>query len=244
MRISRSSAIWKSAYAILCKASEPHGYITVEDFMSEYNCSREEAEERFDTMVLKHAGDPICPECEKPVSSNGQVVNGSTYHYGCARFAAAGPQSKDDGEKSPVEDICHDCGADIDACGCKNVAVAGPEWQPFGQQLVCQDCGGKFESLMDFSMFTDAPGDGPMHGLLCSDCARQYMLSHGIPTEPVAASDEMQPGPEMAQLLEQFSQEVYQKRLDELKYEELAALRDMLVTKRDEQPVYEIDVPQ
>ncbi len=144
MRISRSSAVWKSAYAILCQASEPHGYVTVEDFMREYSCSREEAEERYDTMLLGHAA-------QKP--------------------------RKDEGTKPPVSNSCDDCGADVGACGCKNMATA---------------------------------------------------------------DDSMQPGPELRRLLELFAQEVYQKGIDELKYEELATLRDMLVQKQEKPPVYEI----
>lgn len=57
----------------------------------------------------------------------------------------------------------------------------------------------------------------------------------------LVATDELVPGPEMAALLEQFAQEVFQKRFEDLRYEEVSKLRDMLLSKKDEQPVYEIE---
>jgi hypothetical protein len=118
MRISRDSAIWKSAYATLCQASEPHG----EDL---------------------------------------QDIADAYY------------------------------GGDIDT------AEAASDLDPY-----------------------------------CSSCDSALEMCH--------CADEMEPGPEMRQLLEMFAKEVYQKGLEDLKYEELAALRDMLVEKQDKTPVHEI----
>jgi hypothetical protein len=57
---------------------------------------------------------------------------------------------------------------------------------------------------------------------------------------PEKKADAMEPGPELRKLLELFAQEVYQKGVDELQYDELKALRDMLVEKQDNIPVHEI----
>lgn len=244
MERPRASAAWKKSLFAAASYDPNVDGDTLEEIAEALGCSVEYAEEIYykhcDATVQKfRVGDRVIAEPTPGYRLEGTVTyagedgaveviedSGSGGMFNQHMISAAPAKRKDDGEKPPVADTCDDCGADVAACGCKSVARA--------------DAGAK-ELALGLGLALTPTNTQPAQDKPKAKQPKDYVCPAKGPTcewpKIKPKESDMEPGPELAAMLEQFAQDVFQKRMDELTYDEVVKLRDMLVTPADSKPV-------